>query len=100
MLRGLADYPKQTFWAYLFKIGMPMELVVTRTHLLFFDPAFQPDAKVTPVCRDQIKQVSINSGDGSQLHVKLKNGFIRCKVGWSMDAKPICAVIINTFAAR
>ena len=100
MLRGLAEYPKQAFWAYVFKIGVPMELVVTRTHLLFFDPVFGPDAKMTAVGRSEIKWVSINYGDGSQLHVKTKRGFIRCQVGVSLDAKPIWRVIEEVLFGR
>ena len=100
MLRGLPDYPKQTFWAYVFKIGVPMELVVTRTHLLFFEPAFRPDAKMASVARSEIKWVAINSGDGSQLHVKTKSGFIRCQVGVSLDAKPIWRVIEEVLVGR
>ena len=97
MLRGLPGYPKQTFWAYLFHIGVPMDLVVTRTHLLFFDPMFKPEAKMTPVSKDQIRWASVNYGDGSQLHVKLRKGFIRCNVGPSLAAKPIWGVIEEVF---
>ena len=74
MLRGLAGYPKQTFWQYVFKRGVPMDLVVTRTHLLFFDPMLKPEAKMTRVGKDQIRWASVNYGDGSQLHVKLGPG--------------------------
>ena len=96
ILRGLAGYPKQTFWRYLFKIGTPMELVVTRAHLLFFDPTFGPDAKLTAVDRNQRGRISINFGDGSMLYVKLKSGTIVCKVGGPMEAKPIFDLLLNT----
>lgn len=96
MLRGLPGYPKQTFWAYLFHIGVPMELVVTRTHLLFFDPTFGPDAKLTVIDRNQRGRISINFGDGSMLYIKLKGGTIVCKVGGPMEAKPIFDLLMNT----
>ena len=96
VLRGLAGYPKQSFWQYVFKRGVPMELVVTRTHLLFFDRTFDPDAKLTVVDRNQRGRISINFGDGSMLYVKLKSGTIVCKVGGSMAAKPIFDLLMNT----
>ena len=96
MLRGLADYPKQTFWQYVLKSGRSMELVVTRTHLLFFDRTFDPDAKLTIVNRNQRGRISINFGDGSMLYVKLKSGTIVCKVGGPMEAKPIFDLLMNT----
>ena len=96
VLRGLAGCPKQTFWQYVFKIGVPMELVVTRTHFLFFDPAFGPDAKLTVIDRNQRGRISINFGDGSMLYVKLKSGTIVCKVGGSMEAKPIFDLLMKT----
>ena len=100
MLRGLPGYPKQTFWAYLFHLGVPMDLVVTRTHLLFFDPMFKPVAKMTAVSKDQIRWASVNYGDGSQLLVKTRSGLIRCNVGPSLAAKPIWGVIEEVFFGR
>ena len=96
LLRGLAGYPRQTFWQYVFKIGVPMELVVTRTHLLFFDPTFDLGSKLTAIDRNQRGRVSINFGDGSMLYVKLKGGTIVCKVGGPMEAKPIFDLLMNT----
>ena len=99
-LRGLSGYPKQSFWQYVFKIGVPMDLVVTRTHLLFFEPAFGSGAKMTSVNGSEVVRTSLNYGDGSQLHVRTRKGFIRCKVGWSMDAKPIWNVIKEVFFSK
>ena len=96
VLRGLADYPKQTFWQYVLKRGVSMELVVTRTHLLFFDPTFDLGSKLTAIDRNQRGRISINFGDGSMLYVKLKGSTIVCKVGGPMAAKPIFDLLMNT----
>lgn len=98
VLIGLPDYPKIPFWKRLLGFGRKMELVVGPGHLLFFDPQFSPDARLTAVAREDVRGVSINFGDGAYLYVKTRGGTIRCHTWEALEARPIADLILGCWA--
>ncbi len=74
-LKGLPGYNPHPFWQTFFSgSGPPMVLVIAGWSLLFFDPRFAPDARMTVVTFDEIKGVKYNLGDGAVLIVHLRSG--------------------------
>ena len=92
---GLRGYAPVAAWQRLlgFYSGARMEVIVARTGLLFFDPAFQSTAKLTVVPAGEIQTVRTDYNNGSKLILRTNTETVLCDTGRQMGAKAIVEII-------
>ena len=86
---GLPGYPLSNAWVRFLGVvsGPKMDVVITNSTVLFFDPVFSPNARITEIGISTIKHVRSDYFDGSKLVIELADGRIKCDTGRQLGAK-------------
>lgn len=94
-VHGLPGYPLLNFWQRLFASETPMELLFTRSSLIFCDPSASASLKRTAIPLVDVISARTDYNDGSILIIKSNCGTIRCDTERTLGAKPTKEILDN-----
>lgn len=99
-VHGLPGYPPPTLWQRISGSGTPMELLFTRSALIFCDPSASESLKRTAVPFADVISARADYTDGTTLIIKSSCGTIRCETQRPLGAKPAKKILDDMLRER
>ncbi|MDB4554764.1 hypothetical protein N9Z94_03180 [Akkermansiaceae bacterium] len=99
-VHGLPGYPPPTLWQRISGDGTPMELLFTRSALIFCDPSASESLKRTAVPLSDVISARTDYNTGSALIIKSSGGTIRCETPRTLGAKPAKKILDGMLRER
>jgi hypothetical protein len=99
-IHGLPSYPPPTLWQRVSGSGTPMELLFTRSCLIFCDPSASESSNRTVIPLVDILSCRTDYNNGAALVIKASCGTIRCHTGRTFGARPANKILNDMLRHR
>jgi hypothetical protein len=99
-VHGLPGYPPPTLWQRISGSGTPMELLFTRSSLIFCDPSASASLKRTAIPFADVISARTDYNNGTALIIKSSCGTIRCETQRTLGAKPAKEILDDMLRDR